>query len=138
MIDTNVVLDVLLDRPPFSDAAAEIFAKIESSEMEGVLCATTITTIDYLLGRALSAAAARSTLHQLLTLFEIAPVNRPVLEQALSSAVSDFEDAVLEQAALLVATDIIVTRNLKDFKNASLPVYDPKELLSTLQAKESL
>jgi predicted nucleic acid-binding protein len=85
LVDTNVVLDVLLDRKPFAEAATQVFALVEESKIEGFLCATTVTTIDYLLAQALVPAKAREALHRLLNLFEIAPVNRPVLEQALGN-----------------------------------------------------
>lgn len=137
LVDTNVVLDVLLDRRPFAEAAARVFALVEQSKMEGFLCATTVTTIDYLLGQALSPDEAHAALRQLLDLFEIAPVNRPVLEQALYSRVSDFEDAVLEQSARLVSADAITTRNLTDFKKSCITVFDPRELLSAVQIMES-
>lgn len=137
LVDTNVVLDVLLDRRPFADAAAQVFALVENSRIEGFLCATTVTTLDYLLGRALAPAQAREALRRLLSLFEIAPVNRSVLEQALRSEISDFEDAVLEQAGRLVDVDAITTRNTKDFKNSSVTVFDPPELISTIMAKEN-
>ena len=134
MVDTNVVLDVLLNRQPFAEAAARIFALVEESKIEGYLCATTITTVDYLLGQALAPTEARAALQRLLALFEIAPVNRPVLEQALRSDVSDFEDAVLEQSARLVSVDAIVTRNLPDFRKCSVTAFDPTELLSAVEA----
>lgn len=137
LVDTNVVLDVLLDRRPFSEEAAQVFAFIEESRIEGFLCATTVTTIDYLIGQALSPAKAREALQRILSLFEIAPVNRPVLDQALRSGISDFEDAVLEQAGRLVAVDAITTRNVRDFENSSIKVFDPHELISTVKAKES-
>jgi len=137
LVDTNVVLDVLLDRRPFAEAAAQVFALVEESRIEGFLCATTVTTIDYLLGQALAPAKAREALQRLLSLFEIAPVNRPVLEQALRSGIPDFEDAVLEQAGRLVAVNAIATRNVRDFENSTVTVFDPSELISTVQAKES-
>ena len=137
LVDTNVVLDVLLKREPFADAAARVLALIEESRIEGFLCATTVTTIDYLLGQALNATQARLALQQLLDLFEIAPVNRPVLEQALRSGVSDFEDAVLERAAQLVSAEAIVTRNLTDFKTSTVIAFDPLALLSAIEARES-
>ena len=137
LVDTNVVLDVLLDRKPFSRNAAGIFALVESSRVEGFLCATTITTVDYLLGRAIDPKTARYALQQILNLFEIAPVNRPVLEQALRSKINDFEDAVLEQAARLVGVDAIITRNVKDFKKSMVTVFDPAELLSSFDEMES-
>ena len=137
LIDTNVVLDVLLDRRPFAEAATQIFALIEESKIEGYLCATTVTTVDYLLSQALQPKSARVALQRLLGLFEIAPVNRPVLEQALRSDISDFEDAVIEQAACLVSADAIVTRNLADFEKSSVTAFDPPELISTVKARES-
>ena len=134
LVDTNVVLDVLLDRHPFSKDATRIFALVEESKLEGFLCATTVTTIDYLLGRALTSRKARTTLKRLLDLFEVAPVNRPVLEAALRSGISDFEDAVLEQSGKLVSVDAIVTRNIKEFKKSTVVVLDPAELLSAVDA----
>nr|VFK38635.1 MAG: hypothetical protein BECKTC1821D_GA0114238_100515 [Candidatus Kentron sp. TC] len=56
-------------------------------------------------------------------------MNRTVLEQALIGKISDFEDAVIEQSGLLVGADVIVTRNTKDFMNASIPVIGPDEML---------
>lgn len=137
LVDTNVVLDVLLDRQPFAEAASRVFALVEESRIEGFLCATTVTTIDYLLGQALAPDEAHAALQRLLDLFEIAPVNRPVLEQALRSGISDFEDAVLEQSARLVSVDAIATRNLTDFKKSSVTAFDPSELLSTVETMES-
>ena len=137
LVDTNVVLDVLLDRQPFANVAAEIFALVEESRIEGLLCATTVTTVDYLLGQALPPDKARDALQRLLDLFEIAPVNRPVLEQALRSRVTDFEDAVMEQAGRLAAVDAITTRNVSDFVKSSVTVFDPKELVAAVRARES-
>lgn len=136
LIDTNVVLDVLLDRQPFSGAALSIFALVEKPKIEGFLCATTVTTVDYLLGQALTAADARRALQKLFDLFEIAPVNRPVLERALRSRIADFEDAVIEQAAKSAGVDAIVTRNGKDFRKSSVPVFDPAELLSAFRTRK--
>ena len=135
LVDTNVVLDVLLARQPFVAAAAEVFGLVEHSRIEGLLCATTITTIDYLLTRAMPRPAARQALQKILKLFEIAPVNRAVLEEALRSKVADFEDAVLEQAGRVAGAAVIVTRNQPDFRLASLKVLGPDELLASLPAQ---
>jgi predicted nucleic acid-binding protein len=134
LVDTNVVLDLLLDRKPFAEAATKVFSLVEQSRIEGFLCATTITTVDYLLGLSLDQEEAREALQKLLDLFEIAPVNRPVLEQALRSEIADFEDAVLEQAGLLVTADAIVTRNTKDFQKSKLTALDPEELIAAIPA----
>lgn len=137
LVDTNVVLDVLLDRRPFAKSAARIFALVEESKIEGFLCATTLTTVDYLLAQSLPAARARQALRQLLNLFEIAPVNRPVLEQALQSRVSDFEDAVLEQSARLVGAEAIATRNMRDFEKSAVTVFNPVDLIAAIDEKEA-
>ncbi len=131
LFDTNVVLDVLLARRPFVVASAEVFGLVEHSRIEGLLCATTITTIDYLLTQAMPRPVARQALRKILQLFEIAPVNRAVLEEALRSKVTDFEDAVLDQAGRLAGAEAIVTRNQPHFRLASLKVLGPDELLSS-------
>ena len=132
LLDTNVVLDLLLARKPFLHAAAEVFGLVEQSRVEGLLCATTVTTVDYLLTQALPRPAARQALRKLMALFEIAPVNRAVLEEALKSKVSDFEDAVLEQAGWLAGAEVIVTRDQRDFRLARLKVLGPDEFLASL------
>lgn len=133
LIDTNVVLDALLGREPFVQAATHIFVLTEQSRLESYLCATTVTTVDYLLSQALEKSAARSALKRLIELFEIAPVNRPVIEAALRSKIRDFEDAVLEQAAYLVGAQAIISRDAKDFKRSIIKVLDPAELLTSLK-----
>ena len=135
LIDTNVVLDALLDREPFAQHATQIFALTEQSRLESYLCATTVTTVDYLLLQALKKSEARSALKRLIELFEIVPVNRPVIEAALRSKITDFEDAVLEQAAYLVGAQSIISRDAKDFKKSIVKVLDPAELLTSLKAE---
>ena len=130
LVDTNVVLDVLLAREPHVRHAAEVFALIERSEVDASLCATTITTVYYLLRQSLEQDHARDALRRLLELFEIAPVNRPVIEQALHNRIADFEDAVLEQAARLVGAEAIITRNTKDFRKSAVKALDPLAFLS--------
>ena len=128
-----MVLDLLLAREPFVQSAAKIFALTEQSELESYLCATTVTTIDYLLSQVLEKSEARAALHRLLELFEIAPVNRPVIEEALGSRIKDFEDAVIEQAAHLVGAQAIISRDAKGFKHSIVTVLDPAELLAFLE-----
>ncbi len=132
LVDTNVVLDVLLDRRPHSTDSASIFRLVEEGRLQGLLCATTLTTIDYLLLQSVSRGEARKYLAQLIRLFDVAPVNRAVIEGAMQSRIDDFEDAVLAQAAALAGADLIVTRNARDFARATIKVQDPKECLVQL------
>lgn len=130
MLDTNVVLDLLLQRKPFDTQAAQIFSMIETSILEASLCATTLTTIDYLLSQSMTKAKARKVVGKLLELFEIGPVNRAVIQSAVMSDIKDFEDAVLHESARLSNCRAIITRNGKDFKKATLTIYDPSEFLA--------
>ena len=133
LLDTNVVLDVLLDRKPHAADSARIFKWVEEGRIAGVLCATTLTTLDYLLTQSLGRADSRSILARLLRLFEIAPVMRTVLEGALRSEMADFEDAVLVQAARQAGADLVITRNVRDFAKAACPVFDPRQFLAQMQ-----
>lgn len=135
LLDTNIVLDLLMDRRPFADAAAELFSKVEDGTVIGYLCGTTITTVYYLAAKAVGAPRAQEEIKKLLTLFEVAPVNRHVLESALVADFSDFEDAVIHEAACHVGAEAIVTRNQKDFKKSGLPVYSSEELAKILVSK---
>ncbi len=130
IVDTNVVLDVLLAREPFVDSAVAVFRLAEMSLVDAYLCATTVTTIDYLLEKALPKPEARKALSGLISLFEIAGVNRPVIERALASKINDFEDAVLEEAGKMVGADVVITRNAKDFSVSDLKIFEPTEFLS--------
>ena len=132
LFDTNVILDVLLDREPHVKASARILYRVENGEILGWLCATTVTTIFYFVARTAGRDTALTGIQKLLSLFEIATVNRPVLEGALVAGFSDYEDAVLHQAARQVDVKAIVTRNSRHFKNAALPVYTPEELSEIL------
>lgn len=128
LFDTNVVLDVLLDRAPFAEDAAALFSAVEAGVINGCLCATTLTTIHYLAGKTVGAKQATQAVATLLGLFEVAPVTRAVLDDALEAGYSDFEDAVLYQAARHAGADGIVTRNQADFVKVELPLYNPAEL----------
>ena len=129
LFDTNVVLDLLLDRTPFSQNAARCFSMVESGAIEGWLCASTVTTLHYLIRKSAGAKNAFESISALMSLFEIAPVNRTVLESVLSLAFKGFEDAVLHEAARYSNVDVITTRNTTDFKNSSIQVQLPGNLL---------
>jgi predicted nucleic acid-binding protein len=136
LFDTNVVLDLLLDRQPWSQTAAQLFAQVETGKLEGFLCATTVTTIYYLASKAVGAKQARKETRKLLALCSVAPVNRPVLEAAMELGFTDFEDAVIHEAAGQVAAEAIVTRNPADFKKATLTVLTPDECSKILEQRE--
>lgn len=135
LLDTNIVLDVLMDRLPHSDAAVELFSRVEDGTVIGYLCGTTITTVFYLASKTVGTVAAHEEIKKLLRLFEVAPVNRHVLESALALGFNDFEDAVIHEAACHIGADAIVTRNQKDFKRSGISVYSSEEMAKILASK---
>jgi predicted nucleic acid-binding protein len=134
LFDTTIVLDVLMDRMPFSDAATVLFSKVEDGSVIGYLCGTTLTTVYYLAAKTIGTVRAREEIKNILSLFEVAPVNRHVLEAALAAGFDDFEDAVVHEAACHVGAEAIVTRNQKDFKTSRIPVYTSEEMAKIVTA----
>jgi predicted nucleic acid-binding protein len=132
LFDVNVILDVLLARKDFVQVSSRLMGMVERKKIQGYLCATTITTLDYLMSKALTKNQARIEIKKLLMLFEIAEVNSKVLELSADSIFSDFEDAFQYFSGTVCEVDGIVTRNIKDYKNAQLPVYAPEELWGIL------
>lgn len=121
---------MLLNRAPFATNAIRLMSAVEEKQIQGWLGATTLTTIDYLVAKSLGREAARETLKKLLQLFSVAPVDTKVLQAAIHSAIKDFEDAVLYEAAKQAGVEGIVTRNQDDFTPVTLPIYRPDELIA--------
>ena len=132
LIDINVILDVLLDRAPHADAASEVWGSVEDGRVVGLLSSHAITTIHYLNAREVGSRRARRTTDALLSVFDVAPVDRQVLLSALALGWSDFEDAVTAAAAQRAKCDALVTRNPKDFKGSPVRVLTPVEVLPWL------
>lgn len=133
LFDTNVVLDVLLDRQPHADTAAQLFALVDTGRLEGLVCATTVTTVHYIAARTVGARRAEELVRELIKLFAVAPVDAQVLDRALQLGFEDYEDAVLHEAAREAGAAAICTRNSADFAKASLPIFAPPELLSAVR-----
>jgi len=134
LFDTNVILDVLLARGPHLDAASKLFALVDNGRINGSICATTATTVYYIAAKSFGSRRARDQTHGLLGLFEVAPVDKDVLDAALDIAFPDYEDAVLQEAARAAGATVIVTRDRDDFVNSAIPVLDPVELLAVVAA----
>ena len=133
LFDTNVILDVLLDREPFSSTAAKLFSKVETGEITGYVCATTITTLHYLASKVIGADSAIKEINKLMILLEVAPVNRAVLDAALTSGFKDFEDALQNFAAVKSdIIDLILTRNVKDYSLSNIGALSPDNYLKLI------
>jgi predicted nucleic acid-binding protein len=132
LVDTNIVLDLLLEREPFVENAILIFEQIEQGKLEGYIAATTITNIFYIIRKTESREVAISAINRLLTGIQFCAVDRQTVETALSLGLKDFEDSIQLACATLSKLDGIVTRDRKDFVGSNLPIYSPAELLNQL------
>jgi len=134
LLDVNVVLDVLLDRRPFAESASAVWAAAEQGAAEGVLAAHAVTTLHYLNAKAVGQRMASDTTQALLSVFDVASVDKDVLAAAVRLGWSDFADAVTAAAARRSNCDAIVTRNPRDFKRSPVRVITPSEAVAWIAA----
>ena len=132
LFDTNVVLDVLLDRQPHAIASGGVWKAIENGEAEGYLAAHAVTTIEYIVGRELSRSATRRVLSGILRVFRVAAVDHAVIQEAMQSRTVDFEDAVSAAAARATGCGWIVTRDPKGFAGSKPHGVTPEAALALI------
>ena len=135
LIDTNVVLDVLLDRPLFVDDAAAILTIPESIAYK-YISASAITDIYYVAYKELhDKQKVKDIIKRLLSLIHIADVSEENILFALESDWNDFEDSVQNAVAESHNFDAIITRNSTDFKNSNLNIFSPKDFLQFIRTE---
>ena len=132
LLDVNVILDILLDRPPFAATASALWAAAERKEVEAFVPAHGVTTVFYLAARQRGAAFARRVVNELLLVPRIAAVDVRVLRRAFALGWGDFEDSVCAAAAEATACEILVTRDPKGYPLCPVLVADPQTALSLL------
>ena len=132
LIDTNVVLDVLLDRAPWVEDATALLDAIAKGQAEGHLAAHSVTTVYYIVERERNRAVAATAVSDLLQLLNVVPLAGAAFERALGLGLRDYEDGVQTAAALQIGADCLVTRNAKDFKGVPVTVRSPGEVLALL------
>lgn len=134
LLDTCVIIDALQSREPFADAAQKIFLYAANKKIDGYMTAKSVTDIYYLTHRLThSDEKTRKILSKLFTLFHVLDTAAIDCRKAISSVISDYEDAVMIETAIRSEMDGIVTRNVKDYKKSSVKVYAPTEFLELLK-----
>ena len=130
LIDTNVVLDVLLRREPFSKTAAEVLNLTQRDDVQEYVSASAITDIYYIANKQMKDCdAVRDLLKRLLMIVSVAAVSKWEIQNALNLAWGDFEDSVQYSVALLNEMDGIVTRNPSDYQDANIRIWLPEQAL---------
>ena len=132
LLDTNVLLDAVLQREPWHEEADAI---MEADALGQVTCAVTtlsLATVFYVARKAVGKARARAAVQKCLAALLILPIDKQTLLAADAFSGNDFEDNILIAAAITASVDAIVTRNVADFSHSSIPVWEPAELLKRL------
>ncbi len=130
LIDTDVILDFFFDREPFSENAAKILSLCESKEITGCITPVIISNVYYLLRQTAKHEKVIEKLKMLVSITEILVINKDSISEALNSEFKDFEDALQNYSAELnKEIEIIITRNIKDYKNSSLAIMTPDNYL---------
>jgi predicted nucleic acid-binding protein len=132
-VDTNILVDLIADRRPFSKFAIQIFSKAEERKIKLYTSSHSIATTHYLLKKYIDEKELRDVLHNILYYLNIVAIDQDVIKKGLKSKHKDFEDAIqIISAYSIEKLDCIVTRNIKDFKGAEIPVLTPDELIKHL------
>ena len=128
-LDTNIIVDLIADRKPFSKYSIEIFKKAEEKKIKLFTSSHSIATTHYLLKKYLEEKILRDVLYNLLDYVTVIAVDTDVLKKGLRSKHKDFEDSIqILCASTIEKIDCIVTRNTKDFRDSEILVLAPEEL----------
>lgn len=133
LIDTNIVLDIALNRKPFVEHAALLWRLAEQKEITACLSNTSITDIFYIVSKHAGQEKARAFIADILDTFFLIDIDEEGFREALNSGMNDFEDAVQYVICMRNGCDALATRNKVDFGNRP-NVLDPAELIERIKA----
>jgi predicted nucleic acid-binding protein len=134
LLDTNVLLDVILDRAPWAESATLLLDVISKRAARGYVAGHAVTTVHYVVERERGRAAAATAISDLLQILEVVPLDSSDFQRALSLGLRDYEDAVQAAACLKIGAALIVTRNERDFKGAPVTPRSAAEALTLVMS----
>lgn len=132
LLDTDVLIDVALDRHPHADTAVDLLDRVERGLRKACIAWHTVSNLYYLVAPSRGGVSAREFVVELTGFVEIAETNTDSIRYAASLPVPDFEDAMQVAAARACGADRIVTRNLRDFRRSPIPAISPQDALTEL------
>jgi predicted nucleic acid-binding protein len=127
--DTDIILDLLSNRGPFYTPAAYLFSEADKNKIQLYVSSLSFSNLNYILSRQYSPDQARKKLLKFKTLVTVLAVTDKVVELALSSDFKDFEDGLQYYTAIENNIKTLLTRNLKDYKTAEIPVMTAEQFL---------
>ena len=129
-LDTDVILDLLTEREPHFEPAVKLFLKIQDKTISAYTSPVAIANIFYILNRHFDRKKAIQSLIKIKSLVKVINCGDRIIELALSSEFNDFEDSIQYYTALENGLDILITRNVKDYKTANIIVSTPLEYIT--------
>ena len=130
-VNTDVIIDFLIDREPYAQRSAEVFALAESEKIKIYVSSLCFSNIFYILRKIIGFDAVMKLLQKLDMITEVLPVGKIIIRQALQARFADFEDGIQHFSACQEpAISTIITRNVKDFKKSELAVQTPDEFIA--------
>jgi predicted nucleic acid-binding protein len=130
LLDTDVILDFFFDRKPFSEDAAKVLGLCELKVVTGFITPVILSNVYYLLRQTDKHDKIIDKLQQLMEIIDVLLIDKNIIKQALNSDFKDFEDALQNFSAEKDGKiDVIITRNMKDFRKSRLGVMTPKDYL---------
>ena len=132
LIDTNVILDVLCNRPDFVEDASKIFKLCEIKKVEGYISALSVPNIVYIMRKELDSAKIKEILEKFSLIFTIVDLKAEDIKKAANLDFKDYEDALQSICAKRIKANYIVTRNIKDYSNSPITAIKPSELLERI------
>ncbi|MBD5465010.1 MAG: PIN domain-containing protein [Lachnospiraceae bacterium] len=134
LIDTNVIIDALISREPWKESAEKIFIMAANHVIDMHITASSATDIYYLARKYLhSAEHAKQVMGKLYSFIGILAVSGDECVDALASAVSDYEDAVVERVSVKADIDYIITRNVKDYQQGMIKAVLPDDFIALMK-----
>jgi predicted nucleic acid-binding protein len=129
-VDTDIIYDLLSQRQPFYQSAAKLFTMADENKVKITVSALSIANIHYLISKQLSSEHAKQILRKFKILIEIVQIDGKIIDLALNSDFNDFEDAIQYYCALENDCNILLTRNLKDYKKAQITVMTAQDFIN--------
>ena len=134
LFDTNIILDIALERKPFFEEAVKLFELIDSGKISAFVTATTITDIYYIAKKVRGNKESITFISNLIEIVDVLGIDKEIIVNALSKEIKDFEDAVQITASEFNEIEYIITRNKVDFKNnLTLKVFSPEEMITEIE-----
>jgi predicted nucleic acid-binding protein len=130
-VDTDIIYDLLASRDPHYHSAAKLFTLSDEGKIRILISALSFANIHYLLSKQLSSSRAKQVLRKFRLLVHVVPLNEKIIDLALNSDFTDFEDAIQYYCALESNCSILLTRNLKDYKKAQITVMTANDFINS-------